>query len=89
MSATAATRDSSSAPVGTENDSVASRLRARVSRAAIVAWETRNSRAMSAVLTPRPTPTGRSVVARVRATSGSARSLVVVRAPVTPITAVA
>ncbi len=52
MSATAATRDSSSAPEGTENDSSPSRLRARVSRAAIVACDTRNNRAMSEVLTP-------------------------------------
>ncbi len=39
--------------------------------------------------TPSPTPTGSSVACRVRATSGSARSLVVSRAPVTPMTAVA
>ena len=39
--------------------------------------------------TPMPTPTGRSVASRTRATSGPARSLDVSRAPVTPITAAA
>ena len=52
------------------------------------------SAAWSPLLTPRPTPTGRSAprsdtAALVRATSGPASSLVVVRAPVTPMTAVA
>jgi hypothetical protein len=45
--------------------------------------------AWSASETPSPTPTGRSEVARVRSTSGPARSEVRARTPVTPITAVA
>ena len=47
------------------------------------------SAAWSPFETPSPTPTGSVVVARVRSTSGPARSLDDSRAPVTPITAVA
>jgi hypothetical protein len=52
------------------------------------------SAAWAPLLTPSPTPTGRSVPSRraaafVRDTRGPASSLVVARAPVTPITAVA
>ena len=45
--------------------------------------------AWSPLETPRPTPIGRSVTARVRSTRGPARSEVVARVPVTPMTAVA
>ena len=47
------------------------------------------SAAWSPLETPRPTPIGRSLTARVRATRGPASALDDSRAPVTPMTAVA